>query len=443
MLFKRVDPTKDPIFKSIIFLSIPMILEMVAQNVFNLVDMYFVSRIAYQAIGALVSSSLIIMLLFSISIGVSTATGIYIASFWGAKKFSQAAFFYSNVLVFVAILGLLLSFVFYLFLSKIINIVGLKGLTASYAYQYLSVASVGFVFNFVFNLNNSALRAISLPSVVLGIMILSNLLNVILDPLFIFYFKMGMKGAALSTIVSVVIGIAIQLFNLLKNGFYVRIKMKLKIVKKVVKKGVFASLHLLYRIGSMLVLVKFVSMLSEEAVSSYSVVIRVYQILLFIVFGLANTSFVIVGQNYGAKQYDRVKKGALSVILFGVLLVGSLDILVYVLRQPLLSLFVDDGYVRKIAEDVMFFYFISYPFVVASTISARSSMALHDTKRPSMVNLINLWFFMLPLAYLLQKIYGLNGIWSAIAISNFTSFLANVSILIFNLKRIRNEDFVV
>ncbi|WP_022669841.1 MATE family efflux transporter [Hippea alviniae] len=443
MLFKRVDPTKDPIFKSILFLSIPMILEMVAQNIFNLVDMYFVSRIAYQAIGALVSSSLTIMLLFSVSVGISTATGMYVASLWGAKEFKKASLFFSNVILFVILFGAFLSIVFYIFLSDIVRFVGLEGLTAQYAKEYLSVASIGFIFNFVFNLNNSTLRSISLPSVVLGIMILSNLLNIVLDPLFIFYFKMGIKGAALSTIVSVIIGIAIQFFYLSKNSFYVKLKMKAKVIKKVLKKGIFASLHLLYRIGSMLVLIKFVGTISQEAISSYSVVIRIYQILLFMVFGLANTSFVIVGQNYGAKNYDRAKSGAFSVILFGILLVGGLNVLIYLFKEPILSVFVENTEVKRIAESVMFFYFISYPFVVASTIAARSSMALHDTKRPSMVNLVNLWFFMLPLAYILQKFYGLDGIWSAIAISNFTSFIANGMILIFNLKRVRDEGFVI
>jgi putative MATE family efflux protein len=438
----RIDPTKEPILKSVVFLSIPMMLEMGAQNLFNLVDTYFVSRIAYEAIGALVTSSMVAILFLSISVGISTATGMYIATYWGAKKYKRAKFLYSNALILTFFIAILFSALVLIFLPNILSIIGLKGLTLLYAEQYLSISAMGFVLNFIFSVNNSTIRSLSLPSLALKVMIIANILNAILDPFFIFYLKLGIKGAALSSIVSIFFGIALQFILLKKSNFsFIGFRVHLKTIKKIIKKGVFASLHLFFRISSMLVLIKVIGVLSQPAISAYGVVIRVYQVLLFMIFGLANTGFVMAGQNYGAKSMDRVKKSAFSIIAIAVLFIGSLNFVLYMNRDILLSLFIDNENVKTIAEHLMFFYAISYPFVIVSTISSRISMALHDTKRPSMVNLFNLWFFQLPLAYFLSLKLQEAGVWEAIAISNLTAFMLNFSIMYANIKKVQNESY--
>ncbi len=416
-----------------------MMVEMLAQNFFNLVDVYFVSRISYLAIGALVSCSIILMIMYSFFIGVSTSSGIFIASSWGAKKFLRARFYYINAFSLVVISSLLFSIILFSSLPNILNFIGLRGLTKTFATQYMKVASLGLFFIFFFSLNNSTLRSIALPTLSLKVMILANILNTVFDPLFIFYFGLGMKGAALATLVSLTISIFLQILFLKKQGFFLKFKINKKAVKKILSKGIYASLHLFFRITSMLALIKLISSLSEVALSAYSTVVRVFQLLLFLVFGLANAAFVIVGQNYGAKYLDRAKKGAFLVIVFGVILVGSLDILLYLFKNPIISIFLKDTDTKLIAQRIVLFYFLSYPFVIVSTIEARASMALQDTKRPSVINLLNLWFFMLPLAYLLSKRLNLNGIWFAIAISNLTAFLANTILLIANFRRAQNE----
>ena len=416
-----------------------MMIEMLSQNLFNLVDVYFVSKVSYFAIGALVSSSIILMVVYSIFIGIATATGIYVASNVGAKKPSQAKFYYANAFSMVLFLSFIFSLVLYFLLGFILNFINLEGLTRIFAYQYLSVSVLGLIFNFLFSLNNSVLRSNALPALVVKVMILANVLNAILDPFFIFYLGFGIRGAAVSTILSLIVGISLQIVFLNKNGYYFKLVFRKKIISKLFGKGIFASLHLFFRIISMLVLLRFVGSFSQIALSAYSLVIRVYQVLLFLVFGLANTSFVIVGQNYGARLFNRIKGGVFLVLFIGLVFIGILDVLIYLLKNPILSVFVNGFNAKEIAFNIMFYYFISYPFVILATISARSSMALHDTKRPSMINLFNLWFFMLPMAYILSKNYGLNGLWLSIAVSNFTSFLANAGLLILNLKRVKNE----
>lgn len=431
-----IDPTKEPVFKSIVYLSVPMMLEMGAQNIFNLVDTYFVSRIAYEAIGALVTSSMIMLIFISVAVGISTATGIYVATYWGAKKFSRAKLLYSNSLMLSCFVAAIFSIAIYPFIPQILYFVGLEKTTLAYAREYLSVSVAGLVLNFVFSLNNSTIRSLSLPSIALRVMILSNLLNIVFDPFFIFYIGLGIKGAAISTIVSISFGIALQLVLLYRHKiYYIGLRINAHMMKNILKKGIFASLQLFFRISSMLILIKIIGSISQMAISAYGAVIRIYQVLLFMVFGVANASFVITGQNFGAKLMHRVKKSAFLIIFLAVIFIGGLDLILYINRDFMISLFINDNAVKNIAADLMLFYAVSYPFVIASTISSRTSMALHDTKRPSMVNLFNLWFFQLPLAYFLSLKFNERGVWAAIAVSNITAFLFNFYIMYVNLNK--------
>ncbi len=438
-----IDPTKEPILKSIVYLSIPMMLEMGAQNIFNLVDTYFVSKIAYEAIGALVASSMISILFLSLAVGISTATGMYVSAYWGAKKYKRAKYIYSNALVLSSVISVATSLFVVFFLKDILDAVGLKGTTFVYAKQYLAISASGFLLNFIFYLNNATIRSIALPSIALKVMVLANLLNIILDPFFIFYLKLGIKGAAISTILSVFFGILLQMFLLSKNKFaFTGLRINKKNLENIIKKGFFAFLQLFFRISSMLILVRIIGTISQPAISAYGVVIRIYQVLLFMVFGMANAAFVITGQNFGAKLIDKAQKSALVTIGISVLFIGALSLMLYLNRNTILPLFINNAYVKTIALNVMFFYAISYPFVIASTISSRISMALQDTKRPSLVNLFNLWFFQVPLAYLLSLHYGETGIWISIAVSNLTAFVLNFSIMRFNFRRIKNATAV-
>ncbi len=433
-----VDPTSVSIPKSLIILSIPMMLEMAAQNLFNLVDTYFVSRIDYAAIGALVTAGIIGVIFFSLAVGVATASGIFVASHWGAKRRELAISYYSNAIALAFGVGLLAMFVVWMFLSRILHLAGLKGVTFEYARQYLSVSLFAFVPNYIFYVNNTTIRSIAVPTIALKVMVVVNLLNAVLDPVFMFLLGFGIRGAAFATIFSLLIGIAAQTVLFRRHSFvFSPVLIELEKAKELVRKGFFAFLHLFFRVSSMLVIIRIIGEISQAAVSAYGVVIRIYQVLLFIVFGMANAAFVVVGQNLGAGLFNRVRKAAFLSLLYAVAFVGTLDFALFVFRDPIVGFFVENAHVRDIALNVIFFYALSYPFVVASVISSKVSMALKDTERPSIANLVNLWFFNVPLAYYLSLKMGDTGVWLAIALANFTAFVLNFLIMRSNLRRLR------
>ncbi len=437
MINFNIDPTRDTMKKSIFYLSVPMMLEMSSQTLFNLVDTFFVSRINYNAIGALVSSSIILMLVISIGIGISTANGIYVANYWGSKNKIRLRDVYSNAVLIAVVISILSAFLFNMFITDIINLIGLSGVLKKYTQEYLQIASLGLPLQFILSVNNSTLRSIGAPVLALNVMIVANVMNVIFDPLFIFYFKLGIKGAAIATITSVFLSIIVQFLSLYQKEIVFKLSnFNWKMVFLIVKKGIFATMHLFFRISSMLVLIKLVAEISQTAVASYSIVIRIYQILLFMVFGFANAAFVIVGQNLGANLTERVRKGTYDTLIIATLSITALDVVMFLNAQAIIGIFTKDILVINIAKNIFFYIAVSYPFIVANTVAARSSMGMHDTARPSLINLVNLWMLQLPLAYVLSKKIGLNGIWIAIAASNITGFVMNFFLLKYNLLRV-------
>jgi len=414
-----------------------MMLEMSSQTLFNLVDIFFVSKINYNAIGALVSSSIILMLVMSIGIGISTANGIYVANYWGSKNKRRLRDVYSNAVLIVVVISITSALLFSMFMADIINLIGLSGVLRKYAQDYLQIALLGLPIQFILSVNNSTLRSIGAPALALKVMIVANILNAIFDPLFIFYFKLGIKGAAAATIASMFLSIIVQIVSLYQKEIVFKLSnFNWQVVLTILRKGVFAAMHLFFRISSMLVLIKLVAEISQTAVTSYGIVIRTYQILLFMVFGFANTAFVIVGQNLGANLIERVKKGAYDTLIISTLSITILDVAMFVNAHAIISIFTNNVAVINIARNIVFYVAISYPFIVANTVAARSSMGMHDTARPSLINFVNLWMFQLPLAYILSKQIGLNGIWIAIAVSNVTGSIMNFFLLKYNVSKV-------
>lgn len=430
-----IEPTKDPIIKSLIGLSIPMIIESNLQTVFNLVDTFFVSKISYSAIGALVSSSILLMLISALTIGISIASSIFFTQSWGAKNYNRANIVYSNALI-VMVAFSVASIMLYPFLDNILTLLGLKGSTLVFAKEFLSISILGLPISFAFGLNSSTLKSMSLPNKTLLIMLAATIINIALDPLLIFVLKMGVKGAALATICSMFVGILLQVYVISKTKLRFIFNIDIQLIKQLLSKSIFASFHLMIRILSMLLIIKIIAIHSQIAISSYSIVTRIYQILLFMIFGISNASAVIVGQNIGSKNWPFVKEGVEKSLLLGTAFISLLDILLFLFSDSIIGIFTVQNQCFEIAKNAIVYLALSYPFFAMGSIANRITMACGNTFLPSIMNFFSLFLFQLPLAYFLSMYMSLNGIWLSILLANILNFLLNIMILKYNLSKL-------
>ncbi len=431
----NIDPTKDPIIKSLTWLSIPMIIESNLQTVFNLVDTFFVSKINYSAIGALVSSSILLMLISAFTIGISIASSIFFTQSFGAKQYEKASTIYSNALI-VMVAFSIISMGLYPFLDTILKLLGLKDSTLIYAKEFLSVSILGLPISFVFGLNSSTLKNMALANKTLVIMLIATIINIALDPLLIFVLKMGVKGAALATICSMFIGLLLQVYVMSKTKLKFKFNINIKLIAQLLSKSIFASFHLIVRLFSMLLIIKIIAMHSQIAISSYSIVTRIYQILLFMIFGISNAAAVVVGQNIGSKNWPFVKEGVEKSLLFGTAFIGILDILLFLLSGNIIHVFTNEPKCFEIAKAAFLYYALSYPFFAMGSIANRITMACGNTFLPSIMNFFSLFLFQLPSAYFLSIWMKLNGIWLSILLANILNFLLNIIILKYNLSKL-------
>jgi putative MATE family efflux protein len=431
----NIEPTKDPIIKSLIGLSIPMIIESNLQTVFNLVDTFFVSKISYSAIGALVSSSILLMLISALTIGISIASSIFFTQSWGAKNYNRANIVYSNALI-VMVAFSVMSIMLYPFLDNILALLGLKGATLVFAKEFLSVSILGLPISFAFGLNSSTLKSMSLPNKTLIIMLVATIINIALDPLLIFVLKMGVKGAALATICSMFVGILLQVYVISKTKLRFIFDIDIQLIKQLLSKSIFASFHLMIRILSMLLIIKIIAIHSQIAISSYSIVTRIYQILLFMIFGISNAAAVIVGQNIGSKNWPFVKEGVEKSLLLGTAFISFLDLLLFLFSGSIIGIFTSQSQCFEISKNAMIYFALSYPFFAMGSIANRITMSCGNTFLPSIMNFFSLFLFQLPLAYFLSMYMSLNGIWLSILLANILNFLLNIMILKYNLSKL-------
>ncbi|OSS42094.1 Multi antimicrobial extrusion protein (Na(+)/drug antiporter) [Desulfurella amilsii] len=412
-----------------------MIIESNLQTVFNLVDTFFVSKISYSAIGALVSSSMLLMLISTLTIGISIASSIFFTQSWGAKNYKRASIVYSNALI-VMVAFSIASIMLYPFLDNILSLLGLKDSTLVFAKEFLSVSILGLPISFAFGLNSSTLKSMSLPNKTLIIMLVATIINIALDPLFIFVLKMGVKGAALATICSMFVGILLQIYVISKTKLRFRLNINIQLIKQLLSKSIFASFHLMIRILSMILIIKIIAIHSQVAISSYSIVTRIYQILLFMIFGISNAAAVIVGQNIGSKNWSFVKEGVEKSLLFGTAFISFLDILLFLFSGSIIGIFTSQNQCFEISKNAMVYFALSYPFFAMGSIANRITMACGNTFLPSIMNFFSLFLFQLPLAYFLSIYISLNGVWLSILLANILNFLLNIIILKYNLSKL-------
>ena len=245
---------------------------------------------------------------------------------------------------------------------------------------------------------------------------------------------MGVKGAAVATILARLFGIGYQ-FYILINGTG-RIKLSFKnmgidfgIIWQIIAIGIPASGQLLLRMIGMLIIMRIVALFGTFAIAAYGIATRIFQFILFPGFGLGNASATLVGQNLGAGNPKRAEHSAWITGFITMILLGLCSIVFFVFARTLIRIFNDDNTVISFGVTCLRIISISYLFNGLGVVLSRSFMGAGDTLSPFVINGLTLWLLQLPLAFVLAKPFdlGVNGIWLAITISNITNVLISAA----------------
>lgn len=412
--------------KVILKLSFPMVIAFLLQTSFNIVDGIFVGKISAEALAAVSISFPVVFLMMSIAIGLGTGTTSIIARSIGARYFNKA----SNV----AFHAILLSLLFYVLSASLGLIFGesLFGLISDdpallpLVLDYMNIIFAGSIFMFLAFIANHILRGEGNMKIPMYVMGGSAILNIILDPIFIFTLGLGVKGAAYATVISRAVAVIIAFAYILSGRSIVRLsldsfKLSLNVIKEMFHIGLFSSVSQMLVSVNFFILTAIIARFGAEAIAAFGIVFRVEGIVFMPVMGVMTAIMTIVGQNLGAGKINRSKKATFNAAMMVSLFALITGTLFFIFSEPLAMLF--NTNTEVVFQTSLFFMinFWTYPFFAINMIIVGAFLGAGKPIPYLLINIIRIFVIMIPLAFLLSKIYGVAGVWIAIATGSVAS----------------------
>lgn len=432
------DLTEGSIVKNIWVLALPMVIEMTMQSTFNIIDLFWVGKLGPEAIASVSLAGVILMVYFSLIVGIATSSSAMIARKIGARDNEGANFIIIQALFLGVLVAIFFGYIGFANARFFITKLGATGTVIKEGTLYLQVMFAGSAAIVLLFVINGIFRGVGDAVEAMYVLLFANILNIIIDPLLIFgigpFPKLGVTGAAVATILSRSFGVLFQIYILL-NGTG-RIKLSLKklsidfgIIRQIIVIGIPASGQLLLRMGGMVIIMRIVALFGTFAIAAYGIAIRIFQFILFPGFGLGNASATLVGQNLGAKNPKRAEKSAWITGMITMVMMAACAIVFFLFAGTLIRIFNNDSNVVRFGITCLRIIAVSYLFNGLGVVLSRSFMGAGDTLSPFVINGVTLWVLQLPLAFVLAKPMGLGviGIWVAITISNIANVLISAA----------------
>ena len=347
---------EDPIGQLFIKIAIPSSIGTVFMTLYNIVDTYFAGKISAEALAALAQTFPVYFIIIAIGVGLSIGATSLIANALGEKKKEEASYFLAQSISLAIFTSLIVSLVGIYLGPFIILLMNDSLITMQLSMEYLNIIFLGSIFIFIQMAVNSSLSAMGDTKSNRNVLIISFFLNIGLNPLFIFGYgiipAMGIKGIAISTIISQALGAIYIIYKATKTdlGSYLYLncfKPKFQILIDLLKQGVPASLGMMMISVGIFIILFFISQYGDLALAGYGTAIRYEQLYLLPVLGLNTAVLSMVGQNFGAKQINRVNEIYNKALLFGCAFMFFSGFVIYFSAETAVSLFTTNKEVIK------------------------------------------------------------------------------------------------
>ena len=432
--------TSGSINRAIFLLSIPMIAEMVMESLFAVADVFFVSRVSVNAVATVGLTESVLMIIYSVAIGLSMATTAIVARRVGEKKFKKASDAGFQSIFLAVIIGALLGGVGYIFAEDILVLMGGKPDLIAEGLGFTQIMLAGNLSIFLLFLNNAIFRGAGDAAIAMRALWLANGLNLILDPLLIFGWgpvpAYGVEGAAIATTLGRSIGVLYQVYHLMNRRGIIKIGwanvvIMFKTVVELLKISLGGMGQFLIESASWIFLVKVMSLFGAEALAGYTIAFRVIVFTILPSWGMSNAAATLVGQNLGASAPDRAEESVWKTAFYNMIFLGLVSVVFYLAAEPIIGIFTVQPGVVKIAVSALQIICFGYVFFAYGMVISQAFNGAGDTRTPLIVNFFVFWVIQIPLAYWLSVYldWQANGVFFTIAFCH--SLQAVISIMLF------------
>ncbi|WP_353778634.1 MATE family efflux transporter [Winogradskyella sp. 3972H.M.0a.05] len=405
---KEQNFTSGSIRRAIFMLSIPMILEMLMESIFAVVDIFYVSKVSVNAVATIGLTESVVTLIYAVAIGLSMAATAVVARRVGEEDLEGASQASVQVIFLGVAVAAIISVIGILFPKEILGLMGAEQDLIEEGYGYTQVLLGGNVTIMLLFLINAIFRGAGNASIAMWTLILSNGLNIILDPIFIFGWgpvpAFGVEGAAIATTIGRGTAVVFQLAIL----FYGWSKIKVTVRDLVIRAQVMLNLvrvslggigQFLIGTSSWVFLMRIMSEFGSEVLAGYTIAIRVMIFTLMPAWGMSNAAATLVGQNLGAKQPDRAETSVWKTGKYNAVFMALVSIVYLVFAKQIIMLFNKEPDVVEYGALCLRIIAAGYVAYGYGMVVIQSFNGAGDTKTPTWINFICFWLFQLPFAY--------------------------------------------
>lgn len=434
----------ESIGKLLLKYSVPAIIGMMVNALYNVVDRIFIGNMpgvgpmAITGLGVAMPVMSVITA-FGTLVGVGSTTNISIKL--GQGKRNEAERIIGNAISLAVIIGATLTILGTVFLDKMLILFGASDSTISYAEAYMSFILVGATFSIMSMMFSNLIRGDGNPRLSATIMIIGCAMNIVLDALFIFKFNMGIQGAAFATVISQITSSVIGLLYYLRGKSNLSLKKKnLKLNKSIIG-AIFAigcapfAMQLTNSVVQLIFNTSLKTYGGDLSIGAMATISSISMIFVMPAFGFVQGMQPIVGFNYGAKKYDRAKK-ALKISLISasiVFLLGSL--VIQLAPQALVVMFNKDPELMNITIIGLRKYALAMPIVGISIVGSNFIQSIGKAKMAMVLGLLRQVIILIPMVLILPNFFGLNGVWFAQPTADTVSAIITGIVLVRELRK--------
>lgn len=433
------DYTSGSLARAITLLAIPMMLELLMESTFTLVDTYFVGILGAEAVATTGLSGALIVIVFAIAIGLSMGATATVARRIGEGDHEGAGIAAGQSVVAAVLISIPVSVAGVVLSPSLLAWMGgSPEVVAGWAYPAMLFG--GSVTIFLLFLNNAIFRGAGDAVIAMRALWLANILNCILDPCLIFgwgpFPELGLMGAAVATTIGRGCGVVYQFVVLMRGDQRVQIRwahfaLDMPVMKKLLRISVTGMIQYCVATASWIGVAKIMAIFGSVALAGYTIATRLMMAAILISWGLSQATATLVGQSLGAHKPERAEKAVWVTGLYNLAFLGATGALFWVAARPMIGFFTTDESVIPVGVEALRYLALGQVFAAYAMVFGSAFNGAGDTDTPTYINLICYWMFELPVAYWLAHVvgWGTTGVYVAVAASSVV--WASVGYLLF------------
>lgn len=411
----EADYTRIPLRRAIFLLSVPMVLELVLESTFAVVDIYFVGKLGSSAVATVGLTETYLFLLYSIAMGLAMAVTAIVARRVGEGRREEAGLTAVQAILIAVLVSVPFSLAGIFFAQDLLRLMGADPWAIEHGYRYTQWMLGGNAVVMLLFVINAVFRGAGDAAIAMRVLWLANGLNIVLDPILIFGWgpipAMGIEGAAIATNIGRGAGVLLQLWVLFRGGKHIRVlaahlSWQGAILLNIVRTSLGGVGQMVVAMTAWIFLMRILAGIGSEAVAAATIVIRLMMFTLMPAWGMSNAAATLVGQNLGAAQPARAEASVWRIGAYNMVFMLGVSVLFFVFSAPLVAIFSDDPEV--IAIGAQWLRILSYSYFVYGwwMVAVQAFNGAGDTVTPTRINLVFFWLIQIPLAWALAVWLG-------------------------------------